>query len=1598
MSIDQVGNSLSSATLISVPKGSFQGTWSERVDGLDLNDYYQFSLSGRSSLSVGAHALSGNIRLNLLTQSGALLQSSDNPSTISELITSTLEAGTYYLQVSPSETLAGGDYQILFETRSNPQPDLIWRHNLYGANTTWQMNGGTIAGSSDLLTVADGNWQIAGVGDFNADGHTDYLWRHNLWGANVIWQMQGNTIAATHTLMTVDTGWQIHLAADLNNDGKSDIFWQHHTGLNVVWYMDGGTLISTDSLLTISDRNWKLEAAGDFNADGKTDLAWRNYATGDNVIWGMNGKNIIAELRPLAVRDVNWQLVGAGDFNGDGKSDFVWRHSTGANVVWQMDRGSIIGQMTLMNVADPNWKVVGIGTRFAAPNPTDLPGSSASSAFNLGDFSRLDSNLGNGTVSLRDRLGGSDSEDYYRFTLNASSVVNFNLSNLSADANLQLLTESVIFQGVPLPPGTIATSNNTGTTSETITRTLGAGTYYIRVFQGGGETGYSLGISAAPAKLQVTNPNLNQTVQPGTNLNLTWTDNLPEDVKLELFQDNTLVTTIATSIPSAGNYAWLIPNTLAAASNYRIKISSTVQSAVFDFSDQSFAIAPTLQFTAPGVNQSLRAGVNYSLTWQDSLSENVKLDLYKDGQFYTTIISSTASDGEYSWMPGETFLVGSGYQIRIASVNNNSTFAWSNAFSIAPAIYKYQFTHFYNGQNNTADYYTGWVYGEKGKYSVGSWLDPYSSNNDMAVNGRYQITAGQWDVNAAATQLGQVFVDRYYDQEVQRNYAPRLFSQNRASGANYLGSESDSIDLGIGTAANQYNDFGNDRFSFDTWVDAIEQQYQLHAAKLGQPTGANYGKAATSAWGTQGYYRVYTSTSQNDGSINWSTKAGAITTLKEMAGFYHSIGGSGSWLGFALKNQVAWGSGVRQDFEGGYLYFDGQTTRGYRYDEAPVFKYNFTYYYNGNDTTADYYTGWVYGDEGKYAAGSWIDPITTPNETGLNGRYRIHSATYFGNSKDVGAERGKVLIDRYYDVDSSNQSYATHNFTRNLASGTNFLGAESDYINGYFGDADYDLKGEAGEFDALPDLRGKTFDVVQTQLFAGNQVQINFSVDNLHRMRVNPFQVSFYLSSDTSFTSSDYLLGSGEISGLGGAITSNLFSISFSLPDTMHSFWKGNGTYYIGVLIDSSNAIVETLESNNSHQGKELDWDSLNVTLDWFEGNLQDTEVKLAARSRYTDGLLDRNDMISILREAKDNSIVDAIEISDFNKLLNHYFTLNNDTVSKQYEYVHNLTHKIVNGDLANARYQGFGLGNLQAGSSADHLEKLIAKWFLGSDRPDSRSEPDGNNLSVVYGYERVSGSLFQNGISYQDIRQGGVGDCYFLAGLAAVALRLPSAIENMFIDNQDDTWTVRFYRHDTGKSEYVTVDRYLPVNPQGRELWNLPYAKVGGVYTNLGNELWVALAEKAYVQLNESGWSRPYIDAPRTNAYQSISNGNSGFAVRHITNLVTSYGGRDWSQLIDGFNRGGMVLFGSYEARDLIYAGMKQVVPTHVYTMVDYNPVTQKIKLFNPWGNIGTQAHYYDWDMDKIPEPGEEMPVFLEMTAQEVSRAFRDGILQTLS
>jgi hypothetical protein len=88
---------------------------------------------------------------------------------------------------------------------------ILWRNGSTDENYIYLMSGTTIAGEGYLRTVADQNWQVAGVADFDGDGRSDILWRNRSTGENYLYPMDGTTIepGEGHTRAVPDQNWRI---------------------------------------------------------------------------------------------------------------------------------------------------------------------------------------------------------------------------------------------------------------------------------------------------------------------------------------------------------------------------------------------------------------------------------------------------------------------------------------------------------------------------------------------------------------------------------------------------------------------------------------------------------------------------------------------------------------------------------------------------------------------------------------------------------------------------------------------------------------------------------------------------------------------------------------------------------------------------------------------------------------------------------------------------------------------------------------------------------------------------------------------------------------------------------------------------------------------------------------------------------------------------------------------------------------------------------------------------------------------------------------------------------------------------------------------
>jgi hypothetical protein len=213
----------------------------------------------------------------------------------------------------------------------------------------------------------------------------------------------------------------------------------------------------------------------------------------------------------------------------------------------------------------------------------------------------------------------------------------------------------------------------------------------------------------------------------------------------------------------------------------------------------------------------------------------------------------------------------------------------------------------------------------------------------------------------------------------------------------------------------------------------------------------------------------------------------------------------------------------------------------------------------------------------------------------------------------------------------------------------------------------------------------------------------------------------------------------------------------------------------------------------------------------------------------------------------------------------------------------------------------------------------------------------------------------FVNGVSPDDIHQGGIGDCYFLAALATLAKQDPDAIKRMIHDEKYDA-------DGNLTSCKVTLNvKILGINvPIDVEVDCTEFGANGAKITNADGsgkqELWPKIIEKAYAQVKGSydgiahgGWPQDAMETLTGKPANAQEIGSYGF-----------------DKLQSDLNGGKLVSFWTEGVRDAdnnIIPGKEDqaaamdamnVKPGHAYAVTDtrIDETGQKwVKLYNPWG-----------------------------------------------
>jgi len=246
---------------------------------------------------------------------------------------------------------------------------------------------------------------------------------------------------------------------------------------------------------------------------------------------------------------------------------------------------------------------------------------------------------------------------------------------------------------------------------------------------------------------------------------------------------------------------------------------------------------------------------------------------------------------------------------------------------------------------------------------------------------------------------------------------------------------------------------------------------------------------------------------------------------------------------------------------------------------------------------------------------------------------------------------------------------------------------------------------------------------------------------------------------------------------------------------------------------------------------------------------------------------------------------------------------------------------------------QNFNSGTLPAQGDADgdgdvDLDDFVllkANWGAAKNRPII-GNPTGSGVYVV-----PVQPLFADGATPTDVKQGKVGDCYYLAALASVAVVDPDRFPHLIAELGDGTFLTR-YTYVSGEVAIARLTMEVAVNTSG-----------GTIYAGIRGDTWVALMEKAFAHFRYGA-----------DSYESIDAGWPDGVYRALG--LDSHSDWTWNYpdlpqyLADCLEAGQAVTLVSQTTN------VGPIVANHVYAVTDVvrdaGGVITGVQLYNPWGS----------------------------------------------
>jgi len=193
--------------------------------------------------------------------------------------------------------------------------------------------------------------------------------------------------------------------------------------------------------------------------------------------------------------------------------------------------------------------------------------------------------------------------------------------------------------------------------------------------------------------IDVTAPAAGDTWHPDTVRTIRWTHAAQGYNYIRIFvSDGASQFPLAGPIPigagGTGSWQWRIPSSAPVGGTFRIRVASTVDPAMAGESGAFSIAAPTIAVLSPAAGETWRHGERRTVSWTFTGGDDDYVRVELAGAAGTTPVARSvpigrAGSGSFAWTVPPGCAPGSGYRIRVVSLNRPGLAGESGTFSVA---------------------------------------------------------------------------------------------------------------------------------------------------------------------------------------------------------------------------------------------------------------------------------------------------------------------------------------------------------------------------------------------------------------------------------------------------------------------------------------------------------------------------------------------------------------------------------------------------------------------------------------------------------------------------------------------------------------------------------------------------------------------------------------------------------------------------------------------------------------------------------------------------------------------------------------------------